>query len=69
VTDLRAVVFDWRGTLVTTLAAEEWVGEALALLGRERDAESVAHLLTERDELYGVTPMADLIYDSVRWTA
>ena len=45
-TDLRAVVFDWRGTLVTTLAAAEWVGEALALLGRDRDAESVAHVLT-----------------------
>lgn len=40
------MVFDWRGTLVTTLTADEWVGEALALLGRERDAESVAHLLT-----------------------
>jgi len=46
VTDLRAVVFDWRGTLVTTLAAEEWVGEALALLGRDRDADSVAQVLT-----------------------
>lgn len=45
-TDLRAVVFDWRGTLVTTLAAEEWVGEALALLGRDRDADSVAQVLT-----------------------
>ena len=45
-TDLRAVVFDWRGTLVTTLAAEAWIGEALALLGRERDADSVAHVLS-----------------------
>lgn len=39
-TELDAAVFDWRGTLVTTLAAEEWVGEALALLGRERDADA-----------------------------
>jgi phosphoglycolate phosphatase-like HAD superfamily hydrolase len=46
VTDIRAVVFDWRGTLVTTLTADEWVGEALGLLGRERDADSVAHVLT-----------------------
>lgn len=45
-TELDAVVFDWRGTLVTTLATEEWVGGALALLGRERDADSVAHVLT-----------------------
>ena len=40
------MVFDWRGTLVTTLAAEAWIGEALALLGRERDAHSVAHVLS-----------------------
>lgn len=45
-TELEAVVFDWRGTLVTTLAAAEWVGEALTLLGREPDADSVAHVLT-----------------------
>lgn len=45
-TDLQAVVFDWRGTLVTTLAADAWVGEALALLGRDADADSVAHVLT-----------------------
>ena len=45
-TELEAVVFDWRGTLVTTLAAEAWVGEALALLGRDRNADSVAHVLT-----------------------
>lgn len=31
---------------MTTLTAAEWVGEALALMGRDRDAESVAHLLT-----------------------
>jgi len=46
VTELEAVVFDWRGTLVTTLTAKAWVGEALALLGRELDADSVAHVLT-----------------------
>ena len=45
-TDLQAVVFDWRGTLVTTLAAEAWVGEALALLGRDRNTDSVAQVLT-----------------------
>jgi putative hydrolase of the HAD superfamily len=46
VTDLRAVVFDWRGTLVTTLTADEWVGEALALLGRSQDGDTVAQVLT-----------------------
>jgi len=34
-TTLRAVLFDWRGTLVTTLSEEEWVAEALARLGRD----------------------------------
>jgi HAD superfamily hydrolase (TIGR01509 family) len=31
----RAVVFDWRGTLVTTLTEEQWVREALTRLGRD----------------------------------
>jgi len=35
-TTFRAVLFDWRGTLVTTLSEQEWVGEALARLGRDR---------------------------------
>jgi phosphoglycolate phosphatase-like HAD superfamily hydrolase len=30
-----AVLFDWRGTLVTTLTEEEWVREALTRLGRD----------------------------------
>lgn len=30
----RAVLFDWRGTLVTTLTDEEWAAEALRRLGR-----------------------------------
>lgn len=34
-----------------------------------RHTASVTHLLDEREELYGVAPMADLIYDAVRWTA
>ncbi|AUS79455.1 hypothetical protein C1701_15030 [Actinoalloteichus sp. AHMU CJ021] len=40
--DLQAVVFDWRGTLVTTLNSEQWVREALRLLGRDQGAASVA---------------------------
>lgn len=43
-TDLRAVVFDWRGTLVTGLDARGWVREALRLLGRDSAGESVDRL-------------------------
>jgi HAD superfamily hydrolase (TIGR01549 family) len=32
---LAAVLFDWRGTLVTTLSEEQWVREALTRLGRD----------------------------------
>ena len=38
-------------------------------LAVDRHTASVSHLLAEREELYGVAPMADLIFDSVRWTA
>jgi HAD superfamily hydrolase (TIGR01509 family) len=31
----RAVLFDWRGTLVTTLSDAQWVQEALTRLGRD----------------------------------
>jgi FMN phosphatase YigB (HAD superfamily) len=37
----RAVIFDWRGTLVTTLAPEQWVRAALVRLGRAHDADEV----------------------------
>jgi HAD superfamily hydrolase (TIGR01549 family) len=33
----RAVLFDWRGTLVTTLDEEAWATEALRRLGRDDD--------------------------------
>jgi len=42
----RAVIFDWRGTLVTTLSDQEWVREALRLVGRDSDADSVNAVLT-----------------------
>jgi FMN phosphatase YigB (HAD superfamily) len=35
VTDLRAVVFDWRGTLVVCTTPIEWVGLALRRAGRD----------------------------------
>ncbi|GAA2586365.1 HAD family hydrolase [Winogradskya consettensis] len=33
-TQLRAVIFDWRGTLVTTLTPQEWAGAAMERLRR-----------------------------------
>ena len=44
----RAVLFDWRGTLTTTLTEAEWVQEALRRLGRHRsgdEVEAIASLL------------------------
>lgn len=40
-TELRAVVFDWRGTLVTGLGGKDWVAEALRRLGRNTDPDLV----------------------------
>lgn len=34
-----------------------------------RYTAGVTHLLDERQDLHGVHPMADLVYDSVRWSA
>ena len=33
----RAVIFDWRGTLVTTLTEQEWIRQALTDVGRPPD--------------------------------
>ncbi|MFR9774877.1 HAD family hydrolase [Micromonospora sp. MS34] len=40
--ELRAAVFDWRGTLVTTLPPLEWVRVALERLGRDSRPEAVS---------------------------
>lgn len=37
-----AVIFDWRGTLVTTLSTDDWIREALLVLGRDVDPIRVA---------------------------
>jgi FMN phosphatase YigB (HAD superfamily) len=42
---LRAVLFDWRGTLVTTLDEEAWAAEALRRLGRGDDVAPLADTL------------------------
>lgn len=41
----RAVIFDWRGTLVSSLSEREWVLEALSLLSREAGTETVDEIL------------------------
>jgi FMN phosphatase YigB (HAD superfamily) len=41
----RAVLFDWRGTLVVDLTDAEWVERALALLGREPDGAVVEEVV------------------------
>jgi FMN phosphatase YigB (HAD superfamily) len=44
---IRAVVFDWRGTLVSELAPEGWAREALRRAGRAHDDHAVTTLLQD----------------------
>lgn len=41
----RAVIFDWRGTLVGSLSERHWVQEALSLLGRAAGRQTVEDTL------------------------
>ncbi|MFE7743061.1 HAD family hydrolase [Nocardia sp. NPDC057455] len=43
--DIRAVVFDWRGTLVSELSPQRWTEEALRRSGRRHDAATATALL------------------------
>lgn len=43
-TELRAVVFDWRGTLVKAPDRISWLGEGLRRLGRDRSDEAIDEL-------------------------
>lgn len=43
------MIFDWRGTLVSSLSERQWVQEALALLGREADPRTVEDVLAAID--------------------
>ncbi|WP_244931000.1 hypothetical protein [Nocardioides sp. W7] len=36
---------------------------------RTRHSQALAKLMEERDDLYGVNALADLVSDSLRWTA
>ncbi|MGV8968617.1 MAG: HAD family hydrolase [Cellulomonas sp.] len=42
----HAVIFDWRGTLVTTLSDQEWVRAALLLVGRDSHPDRINRILT-----------------------
>ncbi len=42
----RAVLFDWRGTLATTLAEHEWVRQGLLTVGRTADPGEVERVAT-----------------------
>ncbi|MEU2039528.1 HAD family hydrolase [Nocardia niwae] len=45
--DIRAVVFDWRGTLVSELSPQQWTREALRRTGRRHDDDAASALLRE----------------------
>lgn len=49
----RAVIFDWRGTLVTTLSATDWVRNALILLGRDADGAVIAEIVARLTKAAG----------------
>ncbi len=50
---IRAVVFDWRGTLVSELTPDGWAREALRRADREYDDHAVAALLQDIQKAAG----------------
>lgn len=44
-TNFRAVMFDWRGTLALTLSEPEWIQEGLRRLRREASNEAAQQVL------------------------
>ena len=40
------MIFDWRGTLTTTLSGDEWVRQALRSVGRPAEPTDVAPVLS-----------------------
>lgn len=49
----RAVLLDWRGTLVVTGSEQDWVAEALRRAGRDPDGRAVAEVLAAIDRAGG----------------
>ncbi|WP_200953314.1 HAD family hydrolase [Agromyces sp. Root81] len=50
---IRAVLFDWRGTLVVSPTPEEWVADGLRRAGRPHDAAIVSEIATRIRESNG----------------
>jgi len=55
----RAVLFDWRGTLVTTLGERDWVEQALLALGRERSRAFVDGIVAAIERANGAGDRLD----------
>ena len=49
---VKAVLFDWRGTLVLDPPTEWWVERALARLGRNPSTADIEHLVLKLDHAY-----------------
>ena len=65
----QAVIFDWRGTLVTGLSKQDWIRQAFALIGRDTDVDEVSRTLSairtasgDQDRLEGPGVDADAAY-------
>jgi HAD superfamily hydrolase (TIGR01509 family) len=48
-----AVIFDWRGTMVTTLTESEWVEHALVSLGREASPGAIESIVSAIADVNG----------------
>ncbi len=55
----RAVLFDWRGTLVMPPTFEDWVRDGLSRCRREADATAIAGLVARIDESNGPADRLD----------
>ncbi|MFI9405370.1 HAD family hydrolase [Nocardia sp. NPDC052316] len=70
---IRAVVFDWRGTLVSELTPQGWAREALQRAGRESNADAVGKLLLDIELAAGQpnrlqSPLGNISYEAHRDT-
>ncbi|WP_199856501.1 HAD family hydrolase [Nocardia suismassiliense] len=70
---IRAVVFDWRGTLVSELTPQGWAREALQRAGRESHADAVNKVLLDIKVAAGQpnrlqSPQGNISYEAHRDT-
>ena len=57
--NFRAVIFDWRGTLVTTLTWSDWARHALHAVGRDSSDEQVRALVAALRSVDGIEDRLD----------